>query len=174
MTLLQNSSNSVRANASGYISDIPLAHVNTTDTITVREYVCGRFISLLRNGQQVRLRWMQRYRTNAEDGSAATWFLDDIKIRVWNGDCFIPLVVKDFTTIVNIDGIRYRIIGGSVTDNFCSGGQCTRGDSAVYFDQVGDVRAGAYRRSFLLAIEGRDRINSCGTSFGEYTCCGSS
>ena len=169
MTLLSN--NSVRANASGYMSEIPLAHVNTTDTITVREYACGRFISLLRNGQLVRLRWMQRYLTNAEDGLAATWFLDDIHIRAWNGDCFVPLFVEDFATADSpptstIDGTSYRILGGHITENSCEE-DCASGNSALYFNQAGALRTGAYRRSFLLLIHGSDRINSCGTTSGE-------
>ena len=171
MTLLPN--NSVRANSSGYMSTMPLAHVETTDTITVREYACGRFISLLRNGQQVRLRWMQRYLTNAEDGLAATWFLDDIKIRAWNGDCFVPLFVEDFATAASppIDGTSYRIHGGGITENSCEG-DCASGNSSLYFNQVGALRRGAYRRSLILLIESSDGINSCGTTSGECLFCG--
>ena len=172
VTLLPN--NSVRANASSYISAIPLTHVNTTDTVTVREYACGRFISLIRSGQEVRLRWMQRYLTNAADGSAATWFLDDIRVRVWNGDCFVPLFVRDFTInsppSATSNGTRYRTLGGSITENFCEG-DSTRGNSALHFNQVGDLRTGAFRRSFILAIEAGYRIESCETSsitYGEY------
>ena len=167
VTLLPN--NSVRANASSYISAIPLAQVNTTDTVTVREYACGSFVSQIRNGEEVRLRWMQRYRTNADDRLAATWFLDDIRVRVWNGDCFVPLFAKEFATIDSlitddIDGLRYRTLGGNIAEDLCQG-EGARGNFALYFNQASELRTGAFRRSFLLVLEdNRNRINTCGTS----------
>lgn len=169
VTLLEN--NSVRAVASTYASSLPLVHLNTAEPVTIREYLCGRYISLIRNQEPIRLRWMQRYRTNPREG-AATWFLDDIRVRIWNGDCFVPMLVEDFSTsesrISTVDGIEYRVAAGAVADNVCEGASIS-GNGALYFNQIGTQNGGAFRRSFVIRIE-EYRIGSCGTSnitFGE-------
>lgn len=92
---LDATDSSVIAQARRYNSSLPLLFVNSTEPITVREYLCGRYVSLLREGTRLRLRWMQRYRTNiAVD--VATWFLDDINIRLWNGECFTSIFSDNF------------------------------------------------------------------------------
>lgn len=172
VTLLQN--NSVRAEAATYISDLPIVHLNTTETetVTIREYLCGRYISLIRNQEPLRLRWMQRYRTNPAAG-AATWSLDDIRIRIWNGDCFAPVLVEDFSSLTSTrsttDGLEYGVAAGGIAENFC-GGASISGNSALYLNRVGTESAGVFRRSFLIRIVGY-RIGSCGSSnitLGEY------
>jgi hypothetical protein len=157
---------SVLAEARTYNSTQPLLHINTTETVTIREYLCGRYISLIRDGTDLQFRWMQRYRTNAVD-NVATWYLDDIRIRVWTGECFVPVLVENFdtpdSTMNTADpGISYRSAAANITRNTCAQDSSSGGSNALWFNERNPT-TGAFRRLLIIRIEGFS-LGSCTAS----------
>lgn len=111
--LLKNGS-SVSAGTIAYTSSLPLLLLNDSETVTVREYLCEDYVSLLKR-QGLRLRWMQRYRSD-RNVDVATWYLDDINVRLWNGDCFLSVLSEDFSGGVSND---FRVQRGIVVEDPC-------------------------------------------------------
>lgn len=74
------SNDRVEADAMRYTSSLPLLVIDPTEPVVVRRFLCRQFVSRLKDNRPLRLRWMQRYRTNPVAG-IATWSLDDISIR---------------------------------------------------------------------------------------------
>lgn len=156
--------NSVRAQFDDYASALPLVVINTTEPVTVREYLCGRYVSLIRDGQEINLRWFQRYQTNP-GREIATWFLDDIKIKLWNGNCFVPVLSENFNNIDSgVDGITYNTAAGGVAPNFCP----ISANNALYFN-LQPTGGTIFRRSLIIRIGTSYEVGSCeSTISGEF------
>ena len=86
----------VRAMAQNYTSNLPVHFVNSSETVTMREYICGNFIESLGDATIIRVRWMQRFGSIESMADQATWALDDVKIKLWNGSHFVRLLDEDF------------------------------------------------------------------------------
>ena len=148
--VLEEGGRSVHAEAASYNSSLPLVHLNSSvgvaEGVVIREYLCQEYVDMIRNGTRFRLRWMQRYLTNPQ-ADVATWSLDNIRIRLWDGSCFLPLLSEDFNSadITQPDGIRLVIMRGTVTNPQCSD------DSVVLFND-GFPGTTEYRRSLLITL----------------------
>lgn len=165
VTLLPN--NSVIGVAERYSSALPLVVINTTETVTIREYLCGEYVSLIRDRQEINLRWMQRYETNSGAG-IATWYLDDVRIRLWDSSCFVSVLSEDFDNIdSDVGGITYTIAAGRVALNFCAGPSIS-GGNALYFDQLPTGET-VFRRSIIVRIRSGYELGPCAsTALGEF------
>lgn len=156
--------NTVEADAKLYTSSLPLVHLNsTTEPVMVREYLCGRYVSRILNGQPIRFRWLQRYRTNPGAG-IATWYLDDIRIRLWKGGCLRRILTEDFNAgslQSRIPGIRFGINSGRISQSPSCNEPQVSGDSGsvLYFkDQpFGEV---IFRRSLVIVLSTQN-VGSC-------------
>ena len=99
----------------------------------------------------MQLRLMQRFGKIADSNDEATWFLNDINTRFWNGKFFLPVLHQNFSRIPD-DDIRL----GNVT-------------SDPYGLDIGDVllfsgieESGTTRRSVILRMIGNGNTESCG------------
>ena len=160
--VLEEGGRSVHAEAASYSSSLPLIHLNSSEGVAegvvIREYLCQEYVDMIRNGTRFRLRWMQRYLTNPQ-ADVATWSLDNIRIRVWNGSCFLPLLSEDFNSvdITPPDGIRVAPMRGGVANPPCNS---STNDSVLYFN--GDFQVDLdIRRSLLITLDGYSLGNSC-------------
>ncbi len=119
---LEPGGNSVFAKVNRYNSSLPLIYLNdsvgVTGGVVIREYLCQDYVDLIKNGSGVRLRWLQRYMTNPQ-ANVATWSLDNIRIRVWDGNCFLPLLNEDFNS-PDINNMSMLVMRGSVVNPPCS------------------------------------------------------
>ncbi len=155
---LEPGGNSVLAEAASYNSSLPLVHLNDSvgvaGGVVIREYLCQDYVNLIRNGERFRLRWMQRYLSNPR-ADVATWSLDNIRIRVWNGSCFQTLLSEDFDSpnMILPQGISVLVMRGSVVNPPCST------DSVAYFNGEFDPPKDI-RRSLLMTLDGYS-LGSC-------------
>ena len=149
-----DANDTVRAMAATYTSQLPLHCINSSETVTIREYLCGRYAELLRgnNDPQMRIRWMQRFGIQAM-ADQATWALDDVKIKLWNGSCFVRLVDENF----NNDSLvtsnrRYKLDAVTVMEPPC--GELRPGASkALYFRNIaGNNDINISRRSIVIDV----------------------
>ena len=141
--LLENGS--VSAETIGYISALPLTLINASEVVTVREYLCGDYVALLKN-QELRLRWMQRYKSN-RNINVATWYLDNINVRLWNGECFLTVLSEDFSGELDDN---FRIQRGTVTDVPC---REEEEEGVLYFTGVRTMEESIVnRRSLVLNL----------------------
>ena len=155
LVVLNSSNITVRAQASIYNSTFPLLHVNSNQTLLIREYICGplvqNFTELIQlRCAQVQLRLMQRFGRRANSDDEATWFLNDINTRFWNGENFLPVLHQNFSRIPD-DDIRL----GNVT-------------SDPYGLEIGEVllfsgitMSDTNRRSVILRMLGNGNLESC-------------
>jgi len=162
VTRLQNGS--ALAQADTFNSALPLLLLNrTSETVTIREYLCGRYVSMIRANEEIRLRWMQRYKTNPM-ADVATWYLDDIRIRVWNRQCFTQVLSENFTahpgTMSGVNGIEYRLRDESISENRCNGGVSE--GSALYFNRLSGQDV--FRRSLIIIIQPAYELGECETT----------
>lgn len=162
---LQSDNASVEANATDYTSTLPLLLLDTTEVVTVREYLCGNYASLLTRGETLRLRWMQRYGNNPLEG-IATWYLDDIKIRYWRGDCFVPIIVEEFEnedgTILGQVGIGHSVFAAAIeAEPECDELSVDEDNSVLHFhERPVRIVQGTYRRALVIRIRGPE-IGEC-------------
>ena len=161
---LQPDNVSVEANATDYTSTLPLLLLDTIEVVTVREYLCGNYADLLTSGETLRLRWMQRFGTSPLE-DIATWFLDDIKIRYWRGDCFVPIINDDFEnenrTVPEQVGITHNLFSTAIEDEPECNGQTNGGNSVLNFQaRAVTIIEGTYRRALVLRIRGPE-IGGC-------------
>ena len=98
----------------------------------------------------MQLRLMQRFGRRANSDDEATWFLDDINIRFWNGENFLPVLHQNFSRMP-----AYDILLGDVT-------------SDPYGLDIGDVllfsgikESETTRRSVSLRMIGNGNPESC-------------
>ena len=159
--------NSIEAVAGTYTSFLPLLHLNASRRVVLREYLCGRFMRALRDQQKFRLRWMQRYTTNP-GVDIATWFLDEVRVRVWNGSCFESVLNESFSSNSSLEGrgggVGYNIVGHStrvVAANSCDGGDEAEGGTALYFNRIRDSTSSISRRSLVIKLENQTLGSSC-------------
>ncbi len=146
------------AEVRSYNSSFPLVHLNASvgvaGCVVIREYLCQSYVNLIRNGQNFRLRWMQRYLTNPR-ADVATWSLDNIRIRVWDGNCFLTLLSEDFDSpdLTMTNGVTMLVMRGSVVNPPCST------DSVAYFN--GGFEPGRdIRRSLVMTLNSYS-LGSC-------------
>ena len=93
-----SSMTSVRAQGDLYNTSFPLMVVSSgiAQFLTIREYLCGQIVQNLTEDMELEWRWVQRYGKAADMVTEATWFLDDINIRIWNGTSFLQVLSEDF------------------------------------------------------------------------------
>ena len=115
---LDSSQDSVTAQSVRYNSSLPLLFVNSSKAITIREYICGKLLQSVSEDIYLELRWMQRFGRRSEINDA-TWILDDIKIRMWNGVCFIQVLNEDFSRTQEIISGSYTLKGAEVKIPSC-------------------------------------------------------
>jgi hypothetical protein len=152
----------VEAEAKLYTSSLPLLTVDPIKTVTLREYLCGRYAARLLNNEQIRLRWMQRYLTNPSARNA-TWYLDDIKINLWQNGCLKQVLVQDFNReLRNGNGINYGLFVGKVSPPSCNESQLSgdEEESVLNFEAhpFGDLR---FRRSLVISIRNFNTETKC-------------
>ena len=118
---------------------------------------------MIRANEEIRLRWMQRYKTNPM-ADVATWYLDDIRIRVWNRQCFTQVLSENFTahpgTMSGVNGIEYRLRDESISENRCNGGVSE--GSALYFNRLSGQDV--FRRSLIIIIQPAYELGECETT----------
>ena len=155
LVVLDSSNITVTAQAANYNSSLPLLHVNSTQMLLIWEYICGplvqNFAELIQlRYTQVQLRLMQRFGRGANRENEATWFLDDINIRFWNGEYFFPAMHQNFSRILDND-IRL--------------GNVTRDPYGLEIGEVllfsGIANAEFNRRSVILRLIGNGKPESC-------------
>ena len=146
---------SVSADAVLYTSSLPLFSLNSTEPVIIREYLCGEYAKAILNDSRVQFRWMQRYTTNIAP-DVATWSLDDIKIRVWDGSCFKLMLSQDFdgyrffgADILDLSMTTYRIALGSLEPRECANG-------TLDFRLVESEEQTVQRRSLVLTVPAND------------------
>ena len=95
---LDSSMTSVRVLEDLYNTSLPLMNVSSgiADFIPIREYICGQIVQNLTEDKQLELRWVQRFGKKAMQEKDATWILDDINIRIWNGTSVFQVLSEDF------------------------------------------------------------------------------
>ena len=162
--------NSVQAFADAYDSFLPLVHLNSSRRVVLREYLCGKFVSALRDqGRRVRFRWMQRYTTNP-GVDIATWFLDEVNVRVWTDGCFVSVLNESFSNDSSLEGpgggISYNVLANSmrVVENSCNNsddGDDSEGGTALYFNQIRDGMNTVFRRSLVIRFNSVTLGSSC-------------
>lgn len=153
---------SAEADSVRYTSSLPLYFLNSTEPVIIRENLCGEYSAAIRNGNRVTLRWMQRYTSSPN----ATWYLDDIKIRVWDGACFRVLLRQDFEGLSSEGELStnvYRNAQGSIAQRDCGNGA----SSELYFH--GFDSADIQRRSLVVVIPSHINESAC-EDLTTYTC----
>ena len=95
---LDSSMNSVTVQEDLYNTSLPLMVVSTEigQFYTIREYICGQIVQNLTEDMQLEWRWVQRFGRRATMETEATWILDDINIRIWNGTSFLQVLSEYF------------------------------------------------------------------------------
>lgn len=132
---------SVEADAATYTSSFLLHFFNSMEPVTVREYLCGEYASILTDpGARFQLRWMQRYTSN-HSADVATWYLDNIRIRIWNRNCFRTVLSQDFYFMPNHKVYRVRL--GGIGDGGC-------GNAALLFNDADNEDSKIWRRSLVI------------------------
>lgn len=139
----------VEADALLYTATLPLFVVTSTEPVLIRSFLCNEYLTRFKNNQPLRLRWMQRYTTESGAGGA-TWSLDDIKIRFWQGTCLKKIHYQDFNNLSfqkRIPGVLYQFISGA----FCPS------ESKLCFDKLpfGDL---LFRRSLIMVLRNQDSL----------------
>lgn len=99
---------------------------------TIREYICGSYISF--QGDIV-LIWTQ------DNSTENHWYLDDINIRHWDGECFRTMISEDFS-----GSVMHNYTGGSVSTVPCE--ENAGNNQVLYFNG-----SSSETRSLLLALE---------------------
>lgn len=149
-----NEDGTASAQAANYTSNLPVHLLNSSDTVTVREYLCGSYIELLRDDPdaRIRIRWMQRFRAESM-ADKATWALDDVKIKLWNGSYFVRLLDENFDNHSSVTNNREYVLNAvTVREPQC--GEIRPGaGKALYFSNNTDNRAIATsRRSIVINL----------------------
>ena len=128
---------SVHVTAETYNATFPLSLINSTETVTIKEYVCDH--GILNNNRDsasdIRLRWIQRSGFKVAQNEA-TWYLDDINVRRWNGECFVRVLSNNFS-VLSLP-FRVQVVAGNIT-NRPSCGEINEDDESndvVYFNLV--------------------------------------
>ena len=118
---LDSSMTSVRALEDLYNTSLPLMAVSSgiSQFIPIREYICGQIVKRLTNDMQLELRWLQRYGRRAKANREATWYLDDINIRIWNGTSFFQVLSEDFNRDQLMLIEPYTVQSASITMQQC-------------------------------------------------------
>lgn len=144
---LEEGNTSVMAVAFEYNSSLPLILVNnTSEAVTIREYLCGGFIPYAKEpGKKLRIRWMQRYLSNSS-ANFATWALDDIRIRIWNGTCFTLAVDEGFSDAIP-SGFQEK--AGVVRTLPCEESE----ERVLYFRRDANETSDIPRRSLIVSLE---------------------
>ena len=148
---------SVVAQALAYSSSFPLLLVNSSNPVVVREYICGRYVEKYTEDVELELRWMQRFRVPAEDNDA-TWMIDDIKIRIWNGTCFLDLLDEDFSTSYSDINDKYSLRAADVREPSCGS---PGSGSALYMSNASPEGSPTTRRSIIFKQNINDIPESC-------------
>ena len=145
---LDPSHDSVTAKALLYRSSLPLLFINSSKIVTIREYICGEFVQRFTEDMHLELRWMQRF-GRASKINDATWILDDIKIRLWNGVCFIQVLNEDFSRTPEIINGSYDLQGAYVQIPSC---ESSINGSALDFSESFNetLNATVTRRSMII------------------------
>ena len=156
---LEPEGNSVEATTASYTTSLPLLNLNSTamsEGVIIREYLCQQYVASFRSGQRIQLRWLQRYLTNPQ-ADVATWSLDNIRIRLWDGKCFLPLLSEDFSSATPSlpESVRYIFLKGSIQSPPCLSNQ---NNSVLYFNE--GFSNGQIRRSLMIILNGHD-LTSC-------------
>ena len=149
---LAPSNTAVVAQALLYNSSLPLKLVDATRSLSLKEYLCGDYVDILRsNSLDLRLRWMQRFGTQA-GRNFALWIIDDVKIKLWNGSCFSELVSKNFSSDADIEGLDLDVRSGTIKT-------CGSSDvnEALHFSDA--VTSDLTRRSITINVS--DQSSRC-------------
>ena len=127
---LESSMTSVRAQEDLYNTSLPLMVVSSgiSQFITIREYICGQIVQNLTEDMELELRWVQRFGRRANVTTEATWFLDDINIKIWNGESFLVLsedfnndqlmLIKPYTVQLAVITMQRCGLGLSPSDRY--------------------------------------------------------
>ena len=151
---------SVHVMAETYNTTLPLSLINSTETVTIREYLCDDDIlnNIRNNASDIRLRWVQRSRFQIGRNNA-TWYLDDINVMRWNGKCFVRVLSEDFS--VPRSPPRIQVEAGNIT-NRPSCGEVNEDDESngvLYFNLVNKTFTDTLR-SIRVAVP-HDFSESC-------------
>ena len=155
------SNKSIHVMAETYNTTLSLLLINSTETVTIREYLCNHDIlnNIRNNASDIRLRWVQRSGFQVGRNNA-TWYLDDINVRRWNGKCFVRVLSEDFS--VPRSPPRIQVEAGNIT-NRPSCGEINEDDesnSVLYFNLVNERPLTYIIRSIRVAVP-RDFSESC-------------
>ena len=115
---LDSSNNSVLAKSLHYESHLPLLLVNSPESVLIQECICGHFAQNFTDNMQLELRWMQRFGSSSID-NYASWILDDIKVRIWNGTCILQLLSEDFSRNMMMIAGSYQLSSAKVRRPLC-------------------------------------------------------
>ena len=116
---LEPSHNYVNAQSILYSSSFPVLLVNSYESVHIREYICEKSLQNFEN-LQLNLRWMQRFGRSSSSNNDATWILDDIKISIWNGACFLQVLKEDFSGIEQLIVDSYSLVAADIRTPSCN------------------------------------------------------
>ena len=169
---LDSSMTSVRAQEDLYNTSLPLMVVSTDiyKFLTIQEYICGDVVQNLTDDMQLELRWVQRYGRRAKVEAEATWFLDDINIRIWNGTSFLQVLSEDFNSDQLMLNELYTVQSAVIRMWRCGVG--TPGNSFIEFRGGHIMSGGITRRSINILIHPIDIfVSSEDSSECKLRCC---
>ena len=169
---LDSSMTSVRVLEDLYTTSLPLKVVSSgiSDFIPIREYICGDVDQNLTENMQLELRWLQRFGRRANVEREATWYLDDINIRIWNGTSFLQVLSEDFNSNQLMLIEPYTVQLAVITMQQCGLGLSS--DRFIEFLGGHMMSGGITRRSINILIHPNDiLVSSEESSECKLRCC---